>query len=77
MSGPVNGVLYNPVDWDKLMKNPDLDKNEFTRLYALATAARFRSSQVFINHNLRITMKLYDGGETEDSSGRHLGRNGK
>jgi hypothetical protein len=60
---PVDGQLYNPIGWGKRMKDPSLSKTEFTRLYALATSARFRGCQVFIGGRLQITMKLYDGGE--------------
>ncbi len=60
---PVDGHLYYPIGWEKLMKDPTLGKADFTRLYALATAARFRGCQVFVTGELQITMKLYDGGE--------------
>jgi hypothetical protein len=61
--GPIDGHMYNPAGWEKLMKDPTLDKTQFTRLYALATAARFKGCEVFITGKLRITLKLYDGGE--------------
>jgi len=59
----VDGHLYTPAGWEKLMKDPTLNKADFTRLYALATANRFRGCQVFVTGKLQITMKLYDGGE--------------
>ena len=60
---PVDGQLYNPSGWEKLMKDPTLRKADFTRLYALATSAQFRGCQVFVTGKLQITMKLFDGGE--------------
>ncbi len=60
---PVNGRLYNPAGFDKLMKDPALNKADFTRLYALATSSQFRGSEVFVTGTLQITMKLPDGGE--------------
>ena len=60
---PVDGQLYNPIGWGKRMKDPSLSKTEFTRLYALATSARFRGCQVFVAGRLQITLKLDDGGE--------------
>jgi len=59
---PVDGYLYNPISWEKLMKDPTLRKADFTRLYAMAAAARFRGCAVFVTGKLQITMKLYDGG---------------
>ena len=61
--GPIDGHMYNPIGWEKLMKDPDLNKTDFTRLYALATAARFQGCEVFINGKLKLTLKLYDGKE--------------
>ena len=60
---PVDGRLYTPMGWEKLMKDPNLRKADFTRIYALATSAQFRGCQVFITGKLQITMKLDDGGE--------------
>ena len=33
---PVDGRLYTPAGWEKLMKDPTISKADFTRLYALA-----------------------------------------
>ena len=60
---PVDGQLYNPIGWEKLMKDPTLRKSDFTRLYAMATSARFRGCQVYVTGELQITMKLFDGGK--------------
>jgi hypothetical protein len=60
---PVDGQLYSQMGWEKRMKDPSLNKADFTLLYAMATSAQFRGCQVFVTGKLQITMKLYDGGE--------------
>ncbi len=62
---PVDGHLYTPAGWEKLMKDPALSKADFTQIYALATSAQFRGCQVFITGKLQITLKLDDGGEVK------------
>jgi len=60
---PVDGYMYNPSGWEKLMKNPALSKSEFTQLYALAAAAEFKGCQVFITGRLQITLVYPEGGK--------------
>jgi uncharacterized protein YtpQ (UPF0354 family) len=66
-SDPVNGHLFNEMGWQKLLKDPTLSKDEFTRLYALAAAARFGGCKVYITGDREVTMELYDGGEFKAS----------
>jgi hypothetical protein len=62
---PVNGFAYNPVGWEKRMKDPALGKEEFAQLYALAAAARFSGCKVFITGRLQVTLRPYEGAKIE------------